>query len=248
MIVTSEHKMKFAIDGFIILRDFVPRDIIARIISEINSTTFGSNQHKNYGNLRKDKRFDVSEDLSGSMINLYNKYIKPLGDEILEDGNVFADAQYSLIQSGREASLGWHIDGTWIATDANSFDGIPFFKLLIGVYLTDLTRPERGNLMVSSGGHKVVADFFRKAGADICKNPRKAFHDLYSVPIADLQPVLVNPGDIVVAHALLPHTISVNNGPDRPVVYFRLGNYSRSGYAALSDIWSEWPEAYRNIH
>ena len=231
---------EFVAKGFASLSNVVPGWLVTQLIDGINETTFGS-QHQNYGALRKDKRFETLEELSAPMRLLYEDYVRPVGDSLLGEGGFFTDAQYSVMEAGRPASKGWHIDGTWIATDKNSLDGIPFFKLLVGIYLTDLTKPGNGNLMVSPRGHNIVADFFKENGTAICESPKNAFEQLYVQPVPDLVPVLARPGDMIAAHALLPHTVSDNHGPDRPVIYFRLGAYMKSGFPALSDLWREWP-------
>lgn len=246
MTLSKEQINGFIDQGFVILKDVVPPDLVDRSILEVNNSAFSS-EHQNYGKLRKDQRFDTEQELPDTTKHIYQKYIAPIGARILKDGNKLVDGQFSLMQSGRPASLGWHIDGTWIAIDNNSLVGIPFFKLLVGLYLTDLTAEEYGNLVVSPGGHKIVADFFKNNGQEICDEPKKAFERLYAEKIPDFQSVLVEPGDLIVAHTLLPHSISINNGPDRPVIYFRLGEYRESGYPALSNLWHEWPNVADSI-
>lgn len=240
MILSKEQKAKFASDGFLILKNAVPKNKVHDVFVEISTAQF-PRQHSNYGPLRKDKRFDHKSELSENIREVFDRYINPLGAEILEIGNTYIDGQFSIMQGGRPASLGWHIDGTWIATDKNSLDGIPFFKLLVGLFLTDLASPNRGNLMVSPGGHRAVADFFKKEGPEICATPKYAFEKLYQESIPPLETIFVDPGDVILAHSLLPHTVSKNNGPDRPSLYFRLGAYENTGYPALSNLWMEWP-------
>lgn len=240
MILSKEQKAKFVADGFLILKNIIPQDNVRGVLMEISMARF-SDQHSNYGPLRKDKRFDHKSELLENAGLTFDQSINPLGTEILETGNMYVDGQFSIMQTGRPASPGWHIDGTWIATDKNSLEGIPFFKLLVGIFLTDLMSPNRGNLMVSRGGHRTVADFFKKEGDRICATPKYAFEKLYAESIPQLETIFVNPGDVILAHALLPHTVSKNDGPDRPVLYFRLGVYENSGYPALSNLWMEWP-------
>ena len=117
-------------------------------------------QDKNYGKLRKDKRFESEESLSLNIKTLFNEFINPLGKEILGEDNEFSDCQISIIEKGRKAVKDWHIDGTWIAKEGDTLDEIPFFKLLIGVYLTDLNQPNSGNLTISPGGHLLVSNYF----------------------------------------------------------------------------------------
>lgn len=113
-----------------------------------------------------------------------------------------------------------------------------FFKLLVGVYLSDLTSEDRGNFMYAPGGHHAVAKFFREAAPEILPEHGidALFKELREVDVGPLRQLLVKPGDVIFAHALLPHSIAANNFRERPVLYLRIGEYVQKGLVALSDV------------
>ncbi len=230
----------FKRDGYIILKNYIDKNLVTDLLLDIKN--FDIVYQDEYGDLRKDKRFEKLEELSPGMRRLYDDFVEPLGDQFLSSYNKFIDGQVSVMEHGRSQAKDWHIDGTWIAKKNNSIAGIPFFKLLVGVYLTDLTKTNSANLLVSPGGHIFVENFFKAQDEDTVKdNVPLIFEKLYATKIPDFVPVLASPGDVVIAHALLPHNVSKNESNDRPVIYFRLGQYKNDGYKALSSLWSEWP-------
>lgn len=229
----------FKRDGFVVLKNYVDQDLITDLLQDIEKLDI--KYQDEYGDLRKDKRFEKLEEFSPNMMKLYNGFIDNVGKIFLNSNNEFIDGQISLMEHGRPQAKDWHIDGTWIAKKNNSFEGIPFFKLLVGVYLTDLTKTNSANLLVSPGGHFYVENFFKVLDENTIKNDVSlVFENLYKIKIPDLIPVLVSPGDVVIAHALLPHNVSKNEANNRPVIYFRLGKYKNDGYKALSSLWGEW--------
>lgn len=239
-LLTQDDINEFKKNWYIVKNNYLSQELTNLIINEVQNTSFGQ-QHQNYGKLRKDKRFEKESELTSNIKAIYNQYILPISQKVLQDFHSFSDAQYSLIESGRPSTNNRHIDGTWIAKDKNSFEGIPFFKLLIGIYLTDLSKPSSGNFMVSPWWHRYVEKFFQDINPSLLDTPWEVFDKVYAQEIPPLTPLLVSPGDIVIAHSLLPHSIDANIRVDRPVLYFRCGNYKVSWYPALANLWHEWP-------
>ena len=93
------------------------------------------------------------------------------------------------------------------------------FTLLAGVFLTDQTVVNTGNLWVWPGSHLLSAAYFREHGPDQL---------LPSVPyppvaLPDARPVMGRAGDLLLAHYLLGHNMGGNMSPAmREVIYFRL--------------------------
>ncbi len=228
----------FKENGFVLLKHGVDSEVLSAVKKEISGLNIEFQEE--YGKLRKDRRYDFLEELSPSLLSYYNQTVLKIGQIFLGKGNRFVDAQISIIENGREKVKDWHIDGTWIAKKNNSFAGIPFFKLLVGVFLSDLTQAENGNLMISPGGHLSVQDFFKSLSPEDLNNPVKVFEKLSKIEIPHLIPILAEPGDIIIAHCLLPHNIDHNQGNERRALYFRLGAYETDGYRALSNLWSDW--------
>ncbi len=67
------------------------------------------------------------------------------------------------------------------------------------------------------------------------------------LPLAPPQQVLAEPGDVILAHYMLAHSIAPNTSPNiRYAVYFRVNMHQTAGEEkhhpqSMLDIWSEWP-------
>lgn len=93
------------------------------------------------------------------------------------------------------------------------------FTLLAGIFLTDQTAEQMGNLWVWPGSHRAAAAYFRERGPDAllpsAPYPR--------VELSDPRQVTGRAGDLLLAHYLLGHNIGGNTSAEaREVVYFRL--------------------------
>jgi Phytanoyl-CoA dioxygenase (PhyH) len=82
------------------------------------------------------------------------------------------------------------------------------FKLLAGIFLTDQTRPDMGNLWVWPGSHRVAAAYLREHGPDALF---RIAHPAY--PMAAPQQVVGRAGDLSLAHYLLAHNMGGNLAP-----------------------------------
>jgi phytanoyl-CoA dioxygenase PhyH len=111
---------------------------------------------------------------------------------------------------------GPHVDGV-ARPDADGRPGT--FTLLAGVFLTDQTAEEMGNLWVWPGSHRAAAAYLREhgPGALIASAPYPP------VDLAEPRQVTGRAGDLLLAHYLLGHNMGGNvSGITREVVYFRL--------------------------
>jgi ectoine hydroxylase-related dioxygenase (phytanoyl-CoA dioxygenase family) len=120
---------------------------------------------------------------------------------------------------------GPHMDGL-TPIDASGRPGT--FTMLAGIFLTDQTVENAGNLWVWPGSHRASAAYFREQGPDA----------IFSLPIGPYPPValgeprqvLGRAGDVLFAHYMLGHNIGGNTSDARrEAVYFRL---RREGHAA----------------
>ncbi|HJQ34607.1 MAG TPA: phytanoyl-CoA dioxygenase family protein [Pyrinomonadaceae bacterium] len=111
---------------------------------------------------------------------------------------------------------GPHVDGLAPPEE----DGRPgTFTLLAGVFLTDQTAEQMGNLWVWPGSHRAAAEYFREHGADalLTSSPYPP------VELSAPRQVTGRAGDLLLAHYLLGHNIGGNTSEvTREVVYFRL--------------------------
>jgi len=111
------------------------------------------------------------------------------------------------------------------------------FTALVGVYLSDVTTVDAGNFTVWPGSHHLYEDYFRVHG------PQSLLEGMPSVALPEPVQVRARPGDAVISHYQLGHSIAPNLSPHvRYAVYFR---FSRHGHEAvrwdcMTDIWREW--------
>ena len=119
---------------------------------------------------------------------------------------------------------GPHVDGVTPASP----DGRPgTFTLLAGLWLTDQTERDRGNLWIWPGTHLRFGRYLAERGADALARTEEMNPGPY--PRIDLgEPVQAvgRAGSVLLAHYLLAHNIGGHAGPPgstpRQTVYYRL--------------------------
>ena len=112
---------------------------------------------------------------------------------------------------------GPHLDGISV-TEPSGRPGT--FTMLAGVFLTDQTQPDMGNLWVWPGSHHVCAEYLTEHGPDALLNLE---HPSY--PMAQPEQVIGKAGDLLLAHYMLGHNMGGNlSAKIRRVVYFRLNS------------------------
>jgi ectoine hydroxylase-related dioxygenase (phytanoyl-CoA dioxygenase family) len=90
--------------------------------------------------------------------------------------------------------------------------------MLAGIFLTDQTAADMGNLWVWPGSHHVAASYLRQHGPDALFD---IAHPTY--PMAPPEQVLGRAGDLFLGHYLLGHNMGGNTSAAvRRVVYLRL--------------------------
>ena len=130
-----------------------------------------------------------------------------------------------------------HIDG--FASGLNGLDSGKIYSLtvLVGVFLTPVTRPFAGNYTIWPGSHYVYERYFRERGERAMREP---------MPTPEIgRPVqlMCEVGDVVLAHYQLGHTAAVNTADiDRIAIYFRvwLRGLEQRRWHHLTNIWDAW--------
>lgn len=113
------------------------------------------------------------------------------------------------------------------------------FSLLVGVVLSDISDPAGGALRYVPGGHLRMAEWFR---------------DEWSLGITDQvpphidaaqgTPFLGGPGDVLLMHHLVPHSVGRNHtATPRIMAYFRISHKDHAGRRldAIRDPWLDFP-------
>mmetsp|Transcript_10353 Transcript_10353/g.17362 ORF Transcript_10353/g.17362 Transcript_10353/m.17362 type:complete len:474 (-) Transcript_10353:32-1453(-) len=179
------------------------------------------------------------------------------------------DKEYSVIPDWQK---NWHIDGWPNPILKNELDeGVENFTCLVGVLLSDVDGPLKGNLTVYPGSHKILQDAMIEAGGPeklFTTDPQDysgqdAMSDPQSASLKKLRkmvskerfpkPVQIQgkAGDVIIAHYQLAHNIAPNVSPDiRYCIYFRVTHSRRKEktYApdAMTNIWLEY-EGIRRV-
>ncbi|BCB74537.1 hypothetical protein Pflav_009470 [Phytohabitans flavus] len=129
-----------------------------------------------------------------------------------------------------------HVDG--VACPHLDPDELRTFTLLVGVVLSDITEPHAGPLRNVPGGHLRMAEWFRTEWSlgltDQVPPQIDAEHGT---------PLLGMPGDVLLMHHLVPHTVGHNTSAvPRIMAYFRVSHatHARQRLQALRDPWLEY--------
>lgn len=130
-----------------------------------------------------------------------------------------------------------HIDG--FSSGVNGLDEGKIYNhtILVGVFLTPVTKPFAGNFTVWPTSHYFYERYFRERGPRAMKE---------SMPVLELgEPfqLMCEVGDVVLAHYQLGHAAAVNIADqDRIAVYFRvwLRRVELDRWHYLTNIWEGW--------
>jgi hypothetical protein len=139
--------------------------------------------------------------------------------------------------AGKPHQPGVHIDGMHTPDNGVPKGTIQNFTALVGVFLSDVPKPDSGNFTVWRGSHRAYEGYFREAG------PQSLLDGMPPVEIGEPEQVVAKAGDAVLAHYQLGHGIAGNASPHiRYAVFFRLSHVDHDGqrWESMTDIWREW--------
>ena len=111
------------------------------------------------------------------------------------------------------------------------------FTLLAGVFVTDQTTENSGNLWVWPGTHRMHAEYFQERGVEMyCAYP--------DIELPEPEQVTARAGDLLLAHYLLGHNIGGNYESDtmRRMLYYRVSGRGHGEAPAriLTEPWYEY--------
>jgi hypothetical protein len=119
------------------------------------------------------------------------------------------------------------------------------FTLLAGIFLSDESEIEQGNLWVWPGSHLVHEALFRQRGADVLMSTDGHITMLEDAPpLGDPVAVRGRRGDVLLAHFLLGHNTGSNlGGTTRRILYYRLccPDHRRRWAETFTDAFTEYP-------
>ncbi|WP_274651007.1 phytanoyl-CoA dioxygenase family protein [Paenibacillus humicola] len=133
---------------------------------------------------------------------------------------------------------GYHLDGMHSPNNGVPKGVIANFTALVGVFLSDLPKPNAGNFTVWPGTHRLFEAYFREHGPDALLN------GMPPVPMPEPVQITGQAGDAVLVHYQVAHGIGPNVSPNiRYACFFRLKHvdHDLDWRAPMRNIWLHWP-------
>ena len=243
MRLTPEQQRSLRDDGYLLLPGIVPAALVEDALRAINASLGNEGMAKEQLPTFRARTFTPELCTSPAMLRLLlASPLHAICEAAIGPGKLVppGEAQIALrfpASSGPGAAAVPHIDG--ISSPGN---GVPpgtlyHFTGLAGVFLSDVSLPDRGNLTVWPGSHQLVARHLQQQGAG-------AIVDRFpTLPLPPPRPILARAGDAIVAHYQLAHGIAPNLGPHiRYAAFYRLfhRDHARLGTRPLTEPWLEW--------
>jgi hypothetical protein len=212
----------FATDGFIVVPDVVPEELLEAVDTEID---------------RLIARRPPAPETTGTHFYFLAPPMLPASDAALRLSSALALAEELVAPHQLHHGLGHiqialnlppyvhrpgapHIDGHRPTEPAPES-----FTMLAAIYLDDETEPDHGNLWVWPGSHLTHSATFVERGTHTLLE--HSGHGCFLDPpieYGEPKPVLAKRGDLLLAHFLLGHNSGGNTSDHaRRIAYFRLG-------------------------
>lgn len=242
MRLTDAQRRSLTEDGYLVVRGAVPRPQVDAAVRAINADI---GQGIDPARIRNFQSLSFCPGLQRDpvIVGLYrDSAVMPIVEELIGPGRVrpIEDAQIALRfpTAAPKKPYGPHIDGL---PDREGLNGVPpgtifTFTGIACVLLSPLTGPDAGNFTVWRGSHRVHSAYLREHGLAA----------LPQMPLAtdcERVPITGEPGDVVIAHYLLGHTVSPNLSPHvRYACFFRLSTHGleERREALVRDPWLDW--------
>ena len=248
-VLTREQLLQFARDGYVMLRNFIPEELLRDVDREFDEFIAGDpppadkvGRHDYFVTPDRAPAADAALRDSGAR-DVAHELVAPRRlDRCLDNIQLGLNYPTMLHRPG-----GPHLDGH----NPDEDDKPNSFTLLAGVFLCDESKLDCGNLYVWPGSHLVHAALFRDRGPDALLATRG------HITLVDDPPRLSAPraihaqrGDLLLAHFLLGHNWSGNTSDQiRRIVYYRLtcdGHRERWAHTFI-DPWAELAPIQRAI-
>lgn len=239
-------RQKIVEDGFCLLPFAVTRDFVDAALGRINRsfTTYGMRPEDN--SRHYDLTYFPEITSAPEITNLYARtQLHHIAEQLISERAKATGTQIALrFPEEERRPLQPHIDGTFHKhTGGRGY--IHHFTALAAVFLSE-AGPDDGTLFVWPGSHLRLAAHFGAAGADRVIR----FGELPDIDLGPPTPLYTRPGDVLIAHNLLVHSISSNVGPHvRYAVFFRVKHphVERFGYRPLAQPWLGWDGINRAV-
>jgi hypothetical protein len=246
--LTSDDLRQFACDGYLVLRNVVPEQLLAAADAEIDGLIAETAPDEGDGGPGQSAWFPARSRLPrcddvlrlSPALDIARELVSPNAiDHAGLDGNRYDHIQIAItVPPWSHIPGGPHIDG-WTRGDS--------FTMLAGVLLTDQHQTQSGNLWVWPGSHLEHQRLFRERGTTILERSGVNGHSTLLDPPVVLQPgmpITGGRGDLVLAHFLTGHNKGGNTAQHvRRTIYYRLNvvGHDQRSEQTLLDAWLEYP-------
>lgn len=240
--LTSEEKDGFVRNGAVIRRGFVTDDLLgpARLLvkhwikNEMDSGRIESYTQRTFAPELGSHR---------DLLNLYHDSgVLSLVISLVGDPAPVSTVQIQIRLAGdlhgiTQAAKPMHVDG--VACPHLDVNELRTFSLLVGVVLSDISDAEMGALRYVPGGHLRMARWF---STEWSSGMTKQVPD--HIDIEGGVPLLGEPGDVLLMHHLVPHSVGSNRSTEpRVMAYFRVSHrdHHTRRLESLRSPWLDFP-------
>jgi hypothetical protein len=233
-----EQRQKLREEGYLLLPGAVPRERVEAALRAINQSLGSEGMAKEALPGFRARTFTPELTTSPAILDLFGgSALAAVAAVAIGAVKPPTEGQIALRFPGAGGAAVPHIDGISVPGNGVPPGTLYHFTALAGVFLSDVTEPDRGNFTVWPGSHAVMARHLRTHGVTAVVD---RFPDLTLPPP---RPICARAGDGLLAHYLLAHGIAPNLGPHiRYAAFFRLFHqrHAEHGGRALTDPWLEW--------
>lgn len=244
MQLTDVQKMQLYENGYVQVSGVIPQVMVNEALRRINHSVGEGMPREDIAILRS-QSYAPELQSSPAIVDLFHKTpVKSLLASVinLDEVRDVRSGQIALRfpAETREPRMPHpHIDGMYSPHNGVPEGTIQNFTALVGVFLSDLPHTNAGNFAVWPGTHLKYEKYFQQHGAEAL---------LKGMPPIDMpEPVQVTgkPGDIVIAHYLLAHGITLNVSPHvRYAIFFRVRHNDINNdnwQPSMENAWMHWP-------
>ena len=243
MALEPERQQALFDDGYLIVRDAVPRARVEAALKAINHSLGEQGIDKSQIWTLRAQTFCPELIAADAILDLYRgTALQAVAEAAIGAGLLPPPATGQIAlrfpqQIAQPKDPYPHIDGMPGPLNGVTAGTIYHFTALGGVFLSDVSEPFQGNFTVWPGTHRTLAAHFAAQGTD------ELLQGFPRIAMPPPRQLTARAGDAILAHYQLAHGAAANVGPHvRYAVFFRLARqgHDPSSTATMVDIWREW--------
>lgn len=244
MELSKDQKEEFYRQGFILLPGIVPLELVEGALWAINNSLGWQGIPPDQIPTYNSQSFCPELRHDPAILNLFKETpLLSVAESVTQPGQIFPindDGQIALRfprQRTPTYELHPHLDGMYTPLNGVPEGRILSFTALVGIFLSDIPHDEMGNLTVWPGSHQLYEAYFRERG------PEKLLEGMPPVELGEPLQIKAKPGDAILAHYQLAHSVAPNFSPYiRYATFFRLMTHAHKNYGLeiLTDLWKDW--------